>query len=198
MRFRYSRERCEHLGAANPRRRLNPAVNADLGYLSNQQQFQALNFPQSVFLNQNYLNPHRASFCRSASSPSGIRKARILFTRTRSRRTLRIERDLGGGFRMSLAYNCNGGRHLNRPDQCEHDSRRFDGSEFERGSRRAQMHPRQSIHSERLRGSVRWALMYRVADEFLPPGGINPSIAAALLLESGGGAVRDARSHCRR
>ena len=26
-----------------------------------------------------------------------------------------IERDLGGGFALSLAYNFNGGRHLNRP-----------------------------------------------------------------------------------
>src|SRR5258707_865747 len=33
-----------------------PQANANLGYLPNQQQFQALNFPQSVFLNQNYLN----------------------------------------------------------------------------------------------------------------------------------------------
>src|SRR6202140_2500770 len=33
-----------------------PQANADLGYLPNQQQFQALNFPQSVFLNQSYLN----------------------------------------------------------------------------------------------------------------------------------------------
>ena len=26
-----------------------------MGYLPNQQQFQSLNFPQSIFLNQNYL-----------------------------------------------------------------------------------------------------------------------------------------------
>src|ERR1700676_4587098 len=35
----------------------NPAVLGALNYLPNQQQFQALNFPQSIFLNQNYLNP---------------------------------------------------------------------------------------------------------------------------------------------
>jgi hypothetical protein len=29
----------------------------NLGYLPNQQQFQALNFPQSIFINQNYLKP---------------------------------------------------------------------------------------------------------------------------------------------
>src|ERR1700756_5032773 len=35
----------------------NPAVTRALGYLPNQQQFQALDFPQSILLNQNYLNP---------------------------------------------------------------------------------------------------------------------------------------------
>jgi hypothetical protein len=29
----------------------------NLGYLPSQQQFRALNFPQSIFINQNYLNP---------------------------------------------------------------------------------------------------------------------------------------------
>ena len=28
---------------------------------------------------------------------------------------LTVERDLGGGFALSVAYNFNGGRHLNRP-----------------------------------------------------------------------------------
>src|SRR5438876_397985 len=35
----------------------NPAVATALGYQSNGQVFQALHFPQSIFLNQNYLNP---------------------------------------------------------------------------------------------------------------------------------------------
>src|SRR5204862_6004090 len=34
----------------------NPAVLGALGYLPDQQQFQALNFPQSLFLNQHYLD----------------------------------------------------------------------------------------------------------------------------------------------
>src|SRR4051812_33552378 len=36
---------------------LNPATASAMGYLPDQQQFQALNFPQSLFLNQNYLQP---------------------------------------------------------------------------------------------------------------------------------------------
>ena len=39
------------------RHRFSQPANANLGYLPNQQQFQSLNFPQSVFLNQNYLEP---------------------------------------------------------------------------------------------------------------------------------------------
>ncbi|PYV80869.1 MAG: hypothetical protein DMG93_17365, partial [Acidobacteria bacterium] len=35
----------------------NPAAASALGYDPNQQRFQSLNFPQSIFLNQNYLNP---------------------------------------------------------------------------------------------------------------------------------------------
>src|SRR5439155_22524031 len=47
----------------------NPAVASSLGYLPNQQQFQALNFPQSAFLNQNYINP--ASFLPLGFQPFG-------------------------------------------------------------------------------------------------------------------------------
>src|SRR5205814_10410143 len=35
----------------------NPAAASALGYDPIQQRFQSLNFPQSIFLNQNYLNP---------------------------------------------------------------------------------------------------------------------------------------------
>ncbi len=75
--------------AANPcAATLNPATASALGYLPNQQQFQALNFPQSVFLNQNYLNSIRRS-CRWDFSLSAIRSRRISSTPTRSRPTSR-------------------------------------------------------------------------------------------------------------
>jgi hypothetical protein len=53
-----------------------PLANANLGYLPDQQQFQALNFPQSVFLNQNYLNlnlanPAQSTFLPLAFQPFG-------------------------------------------------------------------------------------------------------------------------------
>ncbi|MGC2171608.1 MAG: carboxypeptidase regulatory-like domain-containing protein [Candidatus Sulfotelmatobacter sp.] len=91
----------------------NPAVVSALGYLPNQQQFQALNFPQSVFLNQNYLNP--SSFLPLAFQPFGYPQAKNFVYAYSQQANISVERDLGGGFALNLAYNFNGGRHLNRP-----------------------------------------------------------------------------------
>src|SRR5581483_1393254 len=87
-------------------------VNAALGYLPNQQQFQALNFPQSALINQNYLTttPLAIGF-----QPFGYPQAKNFIYAYSQQANLSIERDLGGGFALSLAYNFNGGRHLNRP-----------------------------------------------------------------------------------
>jgi hypothetical protein len=91
----------------------NPAVVSALGYLPNQQQFQALNFPQSVFLNQNYLNP--TSFLPLAFQPFGYPQAKNFVYAYSQQVNFSIEKDLGDGFALNLAYNFNGGRHLNRP-----------------------------------------------------------------------------------
>lgn len=92
---------------------LNPATASALGFLPNQQQFQALNFPQSEFLNQNYLNP--ATFLPLGFQPFGYPQSRNFVYAYSQQANLSVERDLGGGFALSLAYNFNGGRHLNRP-----------------------------------------------------------------------------------
>jgi hypothetical protein len=91
----------------------NPAVVSALGYLPNQQQFQALNFPQSVFLNQNYLNP--TSFLPLAFQPFGYPQGKNFVYAYSQQVNFSIEKDLGDGFSFNLAYNFNGGRHLNRP-----------------------------------------------------------------------------------
>jgi hypothetical protein len=91
----------------------NPAVAANLGYLPNQQQFQALNFPQCEFLNQNYLNP--GTFLPLAFQPFGYPQSKNFVYAYSQQANLTIERDLGDGYALSLAYNFNGGRHLNRP-----------------------------------------------------------------------------------
>ncbi len=87
-------------------------VNAALGYLPNQQRFQALNFPQSVFLNQNYLTttPLAVGF-----QPFGYPQAKNFVYAYSQQANLTVEHDFGGGYALSLAYNFNGGRHLNRP-----------------------------------------------------------------------------------
>ena len=91
----------------------NPATAAALGYLATKQQFQALNFPQSVFLNQNYLNP--ATFLPLAFQPFGYPQSKNFVYAYAQQANLSVEHDFGGGLALSLAYNFNGGRHLNRP-----------------------------------------------------------------------------------
>jgi hypothetical protein len=92
---------------------LSPATSSALGYLPNQQQFQALNFPQSVFLNQNYLNP--STFLPLGFQPFGYPQSKNFVYAYSQQANVTVERDLGAGFALSLAYNFNGGRHLNRP-----------------------------------------------------------------------------------
>ncbi len=91
----------------------NPAVLTALGYQPNQQVFQALNFPQSVFLNQNYLNP--STFLPLAFQPFGYPQGKNFVYAYAQQINFSVERDLGHGFALDLAYNFNGGRHLNHP-----------------------------------------------------------------------------------
>ncbi|MGA8761276.1 MAG: carboxypeptidase regulatory-like domain-containing protein, partial [Candidatus Sulfotelmatobacter sp.] len=82
-----------------------------LGYLPNEQRFTALNFPQSLFLNQNYLADGFPLFFQ----PFGYPQAKRFVFAYAQQANFSIERDLGKGFDLNLAYNFNGGRHLNRP-----------------------------------------------------------------------------------
>jgi hypothetical protein len=101
---------------------LNPAVLPLLNYSPNQQLFSCTtagtncgvaSTSQSIFLNQNYLNP--TNFLPLAFQPFGYPQAKNFVYAYAQQANLTIERDLGGGFALSLAYNFNGGRHLNRP-----------------------------------------------------------------------------------
>jgi Carboxypeptidase regulatory-like domain/TonB dependent receptor len=87
------------------------ALNASLGYLPNEQRFQALNFPNSLFINQNYLN---AGF-PLGFQPFGYPQGKNFVYAYSEQANLSIERDLGHGFTLNLAYNFNGGHHINRP-----------------------------------------------------------------------------------
>jgi hypothetical protein len=175
-----------------------PLANANMGYLPNQQQFQALNFPQSVFLNQNYLNlsanPLQSTFLPLGFQPFGYPQSKNFVYAYSQQANVSVERDLGGGFALSLAYNFNGGRHLNRPINANtvrgdlmvanFNAALADGqtpaSPFTVGSGAVPCSPTGP------KGPwVNSALM-----NFYRPGGLNPSIAQALILGGGGGCVQ--------
>ncbi|MGB2623836.1 MAG: TonB-dependent receptor [Candidatus Acidiferrum sp.] len=87
------------------------ALNASLGYLPNQQQFQALNFPNSLFINQNYINDGFPL----GFQPFGYPQGKNFVYAYSEQANLSVERDLGGGFTLNLAFNFNAGHHINRP-----------------------------------------------------------------------------------
>jgi hypothetical protein len=179
--------------AANPcAASLNPATTTAMGYLPNRQQFQAQNFPQSVFLNQNYLNP--STFLPLGFQPFGYPQSSNFVYAYSEQANFSVERDLGRGYTLNLAYNFNGGRHLNRP-----------------------------INANTVRGDLMMenflaAYQYDVANNITPPSspftvgctftpsnvpvavdsslmnffrpsGLNPSIAGAMLASGPGGAA---------
>ena len=87
------------------------ALTPALGYLPNQQQFTSLNFPSSLFLNQNYITDGFPLFFQ----PFGYPQSKHFVFAYSQQANISVERDLGDGFALNLAYNFNGGRHLNRP-----------------------------------------------------------------------------------
>jgi Carboxypeptidase regulatory-like domain/TonB dependent receptor len=147
-----------------------PQANANLFYEPNQQQFQSLNVPQSVFLNQNYLNLAQGTFLPLGFQPFGYPQSKNFVYAYSQQVNLTIERDLGNGLAFSLAYNLNLGRHLNRP-----------------------------INANTIRGDLMTANYFAAGGgtspftvsgcgpgyvdaslvNFFRPGGLNPSIAAA-------------------
>jgi Carboxypeptidase regulatory-like domain len=100
----------------------NPAVLGLLNYSPNQQRFSCgggnpscgVGSPSnSVFLSQNYVNP--ANLLPLGFQPFGYPQANNFVYAYSQQANLTVERDLGHGYALSLAYNFNGGRHLNRP-----------------------------------------------------------------------------------
>jgi len=96
---------------------------SQLNYEPNQQQFRSL-FPvgqsnQSLFLEQQYLTNPPAQFGGAAFplafQPFGYPQAKNFVYAYAEQANLSIERDLGHGYALNLAYNFNGGHHLNRP-----------------------------------------------------------------------------------
>jgi hypothetical protein len=83
---------------------------AAFGYEKDQQRFDP-SLTSSLFINQNYVN---AGF-PLVFQPFGFPQAKNFVFAYSNQVNLTVERDLGKGFGISVAYNFNGGRHLNRP-----------------------------------------------------------------------------------
>ena len=98
-----------------------PCLPTVPGYLPGEQRFNTAPFTAStataanpaLFINQNYLNP--ATFFPLAFQPFGYPQSKNFVYAYSQQANLTVERDLGSGFALSLAYNFNGGRHINRP-----------------------------------------------------------------------------------
>jgi hypothetical protein len=179
-----------------------PSANANLGYLPNQQRFQALNFPQSEFLNQNYLNlnPSNPTFLPLGFQPFGYPQAKNFVYAYAQQANISMEHDFGGGFSLNLAYNFNGGRHLNRPINANTVRGDLLTGNFE-----------SAYYDAKLAGNPVPASPFTVSGcnppgnplapfpyvdasltNFFRPGGLNPSIAAGMYLAGQGNCVTQA------
>ncbi len=183
-----------------------PLANNNLGYLPNQQQFQSLNFPQSVFLNQNYLNlsanPAQSTFLPLGFQPFGYPQAKNFVYAYSQQANLTVERDLGGGFALSLAYNFNGGRHLNRPINANTIRGDLLTANFMAAYYDAlasgQTPPSSPFTVSGCNAGGTMTSPFAYVDpalmNFFRPGGLNPSIALGLYLSGGANCVAQAAS----
>ena len=150
-----------------------PQANTNLFYEPNQQQFQSLNVPQSVFLNQNYLNLAQGTFLPLGFQPFGYPQGKNFVYAYSQQTNLTVERDLGHGLAFSLAYNLNLGRHLNRPINANTIRGDLMAANFFAASAAGSTATSPFTVSGCGPGYVDPALM-----NFFRPGGLNPSIAA--------------------
>ncbi len=158
----------------------NPAVASGLGYLSDQQRFQALNFPQSEFINQNYLNP--STFLPLVFQPFGYPQSKNFVYAYSQQANLTFEHDFGGGFALSLAYNYNGGRHLNRPINANTIRGDLMIRNLSAAVAGGAAQPTDSPFTVSGCGvGPQGAYVPAALTNFFRPSGINPSIAIALL-----------------
>jgi Carboxypeptidase regulatory-like domain/TonB dependent receptor len=166
-----------------------PQANANLFYEPNQQQFQALNTPNSVFLNQNYLNLAQGTFLPLGFQPFGYPQSKNFVYAYSQQANLTVERDLGDGFALSVAYNLNLGRHLNRPINANAIRGDLMTANFFAALNAGQAARSPFTVSGCGPGYVDPALM-----NFFRPGGLNPSIAAGFYLTGQAACVAQAQA----
>ena len=140
----------------------------------------------SIFVNQNFLNP--ATFLPLGNQPFGYPQAKNFVYAYSQQANLTVERDLGAGFALSLAYNFNGGRHLNRPINA--NTIRGDlmvsnlNAALAAGQSFASPFTVSGCGSGSLGPYVDSSLM-----NFFRPGGLNPSIAVGYIASGGAACV---------
>ncbi len=177
-----------------------PQANANLGYLPNEQRFQALNFPQSVFLSQNYLNldlanPGSSTFLPLGFQPFGYPQAKNFVYAYAQQANFSVERDLGSGYSLNLAYNFNGGRHLNRPINANTVRGDLLTANFAAALADGQTFASPfTVSGCNPPGGPNGPLPYIDAalTNFFRPSGLNPSLAAAQYLAGNGACVAQA------
>jgi hypothetical protein len=162
----------------------NPAVLAALNYAPNQQRFSCaagdrtcgVSSPsQSIFLQQNYLNP--STFLPLGFQPFGYPQSRNFVYAYSQQANLTIERDLGGGYAFSLAYNFNGGRHLNRPI----NANPIRGDELVANFLAAGGSSASPLTVSTCGVGAGGPYVPAALTNFFRPGGVNPSVGLALL-----------------
>jgi hypothetical protein len=176
-----------------------PQANANLFYQPNQQQFQALNTPNSVFLNQNYLNLAQGTFLPLGFQPFGYPQSKNFVYAYSQQVNLTLERDLGNGLAFSLAYNLNLGRHLNRPINANTIRGDLMTANFLAASFDAKTAGRPLPASPFTVSGCNQAgdpLPYvdPSLTNFFRPGGLNPSIVAGFYLSGQGACVAQAQA----
>ncbi len=137
----------------------------------------------SLFLNQNYLNP--ASFMPLGFQPFGYPQAKDFVYAYSQQANLTFERDLGGGYALSLAYNFNGGRHLNRPINANPIRGDLMMSNFIAANSTGAgfSSPFAMSGCGVTAGGTPW--VDSAITNFFRPGGLNPSVAGAYLASGG-------------
>jgi hypothetical protein len=89
-----------------------PGLTQALNFLPDQQRFNPTPNAPSAFVNQGYLQPPGVPLI---VQPFGFPTAKNFQYASSQQANFTFERDLGHDFSLSLEYNFNGGRHLNRP-----------------------------------------------------------------------------------
>ncbi len=179
---------------------IGPSVLTALDYSPNQQRFSCGNSgtscgvsSTSIFLNQNYLNLNQGTFLPLPFQPFGYPQAKNFVYAYSQQANLTIEQDLGKGFAFSLAYNFNGGRHLNRPINASTVRGDLMTANFLAASFDAAANPIPGRTAPASPFTVQGCnqigdpLPYvdALLTNFFRPGGLNPSIAAGRQIQSG-------------